>query len=139
MARSPAFARIKADVLRIVAAIPKSKVTTHRSIGQHLDVVPRHVAYILATLTAEEKISYPWYRVVSHDASLGVMKRAPDGTPQSELLSSEGHVVAANAIQLSFERTYVAAEKLKSGVKPQIRATILPSNQRKTAKRGQQK
>jgi methylated-DNA-protein-cysteine methyltransferase related protein len=56
MPKSPAFIRIKADVLKIVTAIPLSRVTTFRSIGEHFDVMPRHVAYILTMLSPEEKV-----------------------------------------------------------------------------------
>ncbi len=41
MAKSEAFARIKDQVLRIVAVIPESKITTYPSIGEHLAVMPR--------------------------------------------------------------------------------------------------
>jgi hypothetical protein len=56
MAKSPFFARIKADVLTIVASIPEGSVVTFRDIGAHLDVMPRHVAYILKMLDAEERV-----------------------------------------------------------------------------------
>ena len=39
MAKSPFFARIKADVLTIVASIPEGEVLTFRDIGAHLDVI----------------------------------------------------------------------------------------------------
>jgi methylated-DNA-protein-cysteine methyltransferase related protein len=123
MPKSPAFIRIKEQVLQIVASVPEAQITTHRSIGEHLDVVPRHVAYILSMLSPEEKMSYPWHRVVSENGSLGVLKRGPDGKTQAELLENEGHVISRNAIGLSFERAFIPAVKLESDVSKQTRPT----------------
>ena len=50
MAKSPAFARIKSDVLAIVAAIPEGQVASAADLGRQIDVPARHVAYILTTL-----------------------------------------------------------------------------------------
>ena len=59
MAQSPFFARIKADVVSIVAGIPQAGVVTFRDIGAHLDVMPRHVAYIVKMPDAEEGAAFP--------------------------------------------------------------------------------
>jgi hypothetical protein len=48
MAGSPFYARIRADVLAILHAVPAGKAVTYADIGAHLDVAPRHVAYILS-------------------------------------------------------------------------------------------
>lgn len=121
MPKSPAFIRIKADVLKIVAAIPPSHITTFRSIGEHLDVMPRHVAYILTMLSPEEKTQAPWFRVVSDNATLGVPKIAANGKSQADLLGEEGILVSDNAITSAFERIFIPAAKLKSGVANQTR------------------
>jgi methylated-DNA-protein-cysteine methyltransferase related protein len=121
MPKSPAFIRIKAQVLQIVAAIPYAKLTTFRSIGEHLDVVPRHVAYILTMLTIDEKIDYPWFRVVSDDASLGVPKHGADDRSQAELLLEEGLIVLGNSVKASFEQAFVPAGALESGISQQTR------------------
>jgi methylated-DNA-protein-cysteine methyltransferase related protein len=121
MPKSPAFIRIKAQVLQIVAAIPYAKLTTFRSIGEHLDVVPRHVAYILTMLTIDEKIDYPWFRVVSDDASLGVPKHGADDRSQAELLTEEGLIVSGNSVEASFEQAFIPAGSLESGVPQQTR------------------
>jgi alkylated DNA nucleotide flippase Atl1 len=34
-------------------------------VGAHLDVAPRHVAYLIATLSDEEAAKTPWWRAVS--------------------------------------------------------------------------
>jgi methylated-DNA-protein-cysteine methyltransferase related protein len=121
MPKSPAFIRIKAQVLQIVASIPYAKITTFRSIGEHLDVVPRHVAYILTMLTTDEKMDYPWFRVVSDDASLGVIKYGADGRSQAELLIEEGLIVSSNTVKASFEQAFIPASALESGVPQQMR------------------
>jgi methylated-DNA-protein-cysteine methyltransferase related protein len=121
MPKSPFFIRIKSDVLKIVSAIPKGKVCSYSSIGEHLDVVPRHVAYILAMLEPLEKIHYPWYRVVGGDGKLGKFKTSERGETQAELLIAEGVVVIDNSIEPSFAKHFFSAEKLKSGVSKQLR------------------
>ncbi|MEY4730589.1 MAG: hypothetical protein RL020_1747 [Pseudomonadota bacterium] len=120
MPKSAAFIRIKADVLKLVAAIPARKLCSFRSIGEHLDVVPRHVAYILAQLSDEEKNHYPWHRVVGDDGRLGVAKFHADGRPQADLLRNESLIISDNTVLL-FEKHFVAAAKLKSGVAKQQR------------------
>jgi methylated-DNA-protein-cysteine methyltransferase related protein len=90
MPKSAAFVRIKADVLAITRAIPAGRVTSFRAIGYHLDVVPRHVAYILATLTDAEQAQTPWHRVVSDTGALDRPKHDGSGQSQAELLAAEG-------------------------------------------------
>jgi len=90
MAKSEAFARIKDQVLRIVATIPESKVTTYQSVGEHLAVMPRHVAYILSQLDDSTKLDLPWYRVVSADGSLGVPNAIPTATARPSCRSGKG-------------------------------------------------
>jgi methylated-DNA-protein-cysteine methyltransferase related protein len=90
MPASPFFARIREHVLQLTAAVPEGKICTYQSLGEHLDAMPRHVAYILSQLEDNEKFVYPWYRVVSNDDSLGRPKSNPDGTSQAELLRAEG-------------------------------------------------
>lgn len=50
MAGSPFFARIRRDVLAIARSVPAGQAVTYADIGRHLDVMPRHVAYILKML-----------------------------------------------------------------------------------------
>jgi methylated-DNA-protein-cysteine methyltransferase-like protein len=119
--KSSAFVRIKADVLKIVAAIPYGRLTTYRSIGQHLDVMPRHVAYILSQLDAADKLAYPWHRVVGDGGRLGVIKRHADGRPQEKLLTEEGHRIEGDEIASRFLEVFVEAAELDSGVPRQTR------------------
>lgn len=120
MPKSAAFIRIKSDVLKIVAAIPEGKLITHRAVSEHLDVMPHHVAYILSMLTDQEKATYPWYRVVSHDGSLGALKRGADGRTQAELLAEEGHTLLEGKI-VALPKRLVSIASLKSGVSKQTR------------------
>lgn len=117
MARSKAFIGIKRDVLLIVAALPPGTVTTFASIGEYLSVVPRHVAYILATLTSEEQRSVPWQRVVGEGGKLGKAKADKLGRSQEELLLGEGVGVAAGKV-LGFSSRFVPASALEHGVEP---------------------
>jgi methylated-DNA-protein-cysteine methyltransferase related protein len=126
MAGSPFYARIKTDVLAIVASIPKGKVSTYSSIGEHLDVVPRHVAYILATLEPLEKVMFPWHRVVGNDGDLGKLKTSETGESQAELLTFEGVLVVGNSIEAVFDKRFVPCGLLKSGVKKQTRPADAP-------------
>jgi hypothetical protein len=54
MAGSPFYARIRADVLAILRAVPTGRAVTYADIGAHLDVPARHVAYILSQLADAE-------------------------------------------------------------------------------------
>jgi methylated-DNA-protein-cysteine methyltransferase related protein len=131
MPKSPFFIRIKSDVLKLVSAIPEGKVCSYSSIGEHLDVVPRHVAYILSTLEPLEKIHYPWHRVVGGDGKLGNLKLVDTGKTQSQLLNAEVFLVTGNSIESSFDKFFVPAEKLKSGVPKQVRPADAPTSRNK--------
>lgn len=101
--------------------------------GEYLDVMPRHVAYILSQLSEPEKFVYPWHRVVSADGSLGTLKQNPDGTSQAELLRAEGLIVSGNRIAYGFQEVFVPAEGLPSGLTRQKRPVDAPvPKQRRT-------
>jgi methylated-DNA-protein-cysteine methyltransferase-like protein len=121
MPRSDAFLRIRAQVLEITAAIPRGRLCSFQSIGEHLDVMPRHVAYILSQLDDAAKMVYPWHRVVSADGSLGADKRAPDGATQAELLALEGIAVRKNRIDVALSAVLVPAARLPHGLPRQTR------------------
>jgi methylated-DNA-protein-cysteine methyltransferase related protein len=65
MSGSPFYQRIKGDVLTISRLIPAGRVTSFADIGRHLDVVPRHIAYILSQLDTIERETVPWHRVIA--------------------------------------------------------------------------
>jgi methylated-DNA-protein-cysteine methyltransferase related protein len=129
MAKSAAFARIKAQVLDIVATIPISRLSTYQSIGEHLAVMPRHVAYILSQLPPTEKMIYPWHRVVSGDGSLGVAKLDPLGRCQADLLREEGIVITDNRVGSALPLLFISAAELPSGVSKQTRPADVPPAQ----------
>jgi methylated-DNA-protein-cysteine methyltransferase-like protein len=133
-AASAFFARIKMQVLQLTSAVPAGKVCTYQLMGKHLDVMPRHVAYILSQLEPHEKLEYPWHRVVSADMSLGTQKQNPDGTPQAELLRNEGLLVSGNKVISSVERVLVDAANLPSGLARQTRPENAPAAKMRRAK-----
>lgn len=127
---SPFYARIKADVVKIVGAVPAGRVVSFADIGAHLDVMPRHVAYILAMLPDIEKATLPWHRAVGADGSLGVPKGGADGTPQRALLEAEGAAFDTEGCitDVAARRMEVAA--LPHGVPKRTRPADLPRPRR---------
>jgi methylated-DNA-protein-cysteine methyltransferase-like protein len=128
---SPFFARIKADVLRIVAAVPAGRVVTFADIGAHLDVMPRHIAYILATLSDIEKAALPWHRAVAADGRLGVPKSGADGAPQRALLAAEGAAFDPDGRITDFIARRVEVASLPHGVAKQARPAEAPRARRR--------
>jgi methylated-DNA-protein-cysteine methyltransferase related protein len=106
---SPHFARIKADVLAITAAIPAGRLCSFKAIGDHLDVMPRHVAYILATLRDPLDSVIPWHRVVSE---AGQLSKGNGRAAQEALLAEEGVSVDRHGHVTAFESHFVPVEKL---------------------------
>ncbi|HEY9735684.1 MAG TPA: MGMT family protein [Trichocoleus sp.] len=121
MGKCVAFARIKDQVLTMTASIPEGRVSTYRSLGEHIDVMPRHVAYILTTLEEAEKAVVPWYRVV---AEAGVLSAPSSGRVQTqrELLKQEGVEFADDRKLANFAKVFVAAADLDSGIAKQFRS-----------------
>lgn len=89
MPKSSAFIQIKADVIEITSKIPLGWVTTYSAIGEHLNVMARHVAYILTTLSIEEKLELPWYRVVADRGIISSGKLTARHHAQIEHLQQE--------------------------------------------------
>ncbi len=94
MARSGGLARLKSQVLVVVASIPEGRVTTYGAIGQHLHVTARQVARILAALTDAESEQLPWFRVVAANGVVSSTKLGAVGRKQIERLRAEGLVVS---------------------------------------------
>lgn len=138
MPTSPFYARIKAQVLQLTAAVPVGRVCTFQSMGEYLDVMPRHVAYVLSQLDADEQQRVPWYRVVAADGSLGTPKQSRDGTSQAELLRAEGVSVRGNRVEPDFAAVCIAAEQLPSGLARQTRPADapVPTSRRRPVRRG---
>jgi methylated-DNA-protein-cysteine methyltransferase related protein len=120
MLRSEAAFRTKEQVLLIVAAIPEGRFTTYGSIGEYLQVPARRVAYILATLSAEERVTVPWYRVVPESGAFSTVKRQSDGKAQAELLSTEGILIGGGNVKALVASAFVEAGKVNSGVPKEV-------------------
>lgn len=105
MAGSPTFAHIKADVLAIIAALPRGKVTSPTVIGVSLGVMPRHIATILANLDDEERDRVPWYRVVADGGAIGRHRHRDE---QIARLRADGLPVSAAGIVGGMEAAMLA-------------------------------
>jgi methylated-DNA-protein-cysteine methyltransferase-like protein len=90
MAKSTAFTRIRAEVIRLVGLIPPGRFTTYGSIVTHMNCNPRHVAYVLARLDAAESAALPWHRVVAADARISRGMDPELAARQKTLLEDEG-------------------------------------------------
>jgi methylated-DNA-protein-cysteine methyltransferase related protein len=92
MAKSPsiAFRRIRAEVIRLVGLIPAGKFTTYGSIAVHMNVMARHVAFVMSRLTEEEAERLPWHRVVGADARISPKMDAELARVQKGRLEKEG-------------------------------------------------
>jgi methylated-DNA-protein-cysteine methyltransferase-like protein len=93
--KSRAFARIRAEVVRLVGLIPAGKFTTYGSIATHMNVTARHVAFVMRALTAEESATLPWHRIVSADARISKAMPASLARKQRARLQAEGMKVDA--------------------------------------------
>ncbi|WP_050030903.1 MGMT family protein [Verrucomicrobium sp. BvORR034] len=107
-ARSAAFTRIRAEVIRLVALIPAGKFTTYGSIAVHMNVVARHVATVMSHLTEEESAVLPWHRVVSADARISQNMETELSNVQRSRLVAEGMTIDAQGyIQNSDDHFHV--------------------------------
>ena len=106
--KSQAFARIRAEVIRLVGLIPKGKFTTYGSIAVHMNVMARHVAFVMSRLTDEEAAELPWHRVVSADARISPNMEPSTAKVQRKRLREEGMKInAAGYIQDEDEHFHV--------------------------------
>ncbi len=85
--------RFKSRVSAVVAAIPEGRVTTYGTVAKHLHVGARQVAFVLATLTAEESKRLPWFRVVAANGVVSSTKLGAVGRRQIARLRAEGVAV----------------------------------------------
>ncbi len=106
MPRPSAFARIRSEVLAVVAAIPEGRVTTYGAIGRHLGVPARHVARALASFTAEESRRLPWFRVVAANGIVSTAKLGAVGRRQVARLRAEGVAVTPRNQVADFDAVF---------------------------------
>jgi methylated-DNA-protein-cysteine methyltransferase related protein len=132
MAGSDAYARIKADVLAIASRIPSGRVATHKQIGTHLKVMPRHVAYILATLDDLERETVPWWRVVADGGAVGRHLRRDE---QMQRLRADGVVLSpVGIVQDLAERWITDVTALMAGTVKAI--SVVPEDAKPSRSRG---
>jgi len=94
--KSKAFARIRAEVLRLVTIVPEGKFTTYGSLATHMNVVARHVAFALSRLTENEAAAVPWHRIVASDARIGPGMPSGAARKQRAGLRAEGMKINAD-------------------------------------------
>jgi methylated-DNA-protein-cysteine methyltransferase-like protein len=88
--KSIAFARIHAEVLRLVTLVPAGKFTTYGSLAVHMNVSARHVAFVLSSLTDEEAAELPWHRVVGAEGRISPNMPPAVARKQRSRLRAEG-------------------------------------------------
>src|SRR6186713_582295 len=88
--KSKAYLRIRAEVIRLVGLIPEGKFTTYGSIAIHMNVMARHVAFVMSSLSGEESATLPWHRVVSADARISPKMPVTSAKKQRSRLKKEG-------------------------------------------------
>ncbi len=118
MAGSPAFARIKSEVMAVARAVPPGRVTTFAAVAQHLDVTARQVAYLLALRNDEARETAPWHRVLGDGGVLGKPKRNVLGESQADLLGGEGVDVGPDGRVLRFDALFFPITRESTGVTP---------------------
>lgn len=119
---SPLIARIKADALRILAAVPSGRVAGLAELGAHLGVPPGQLGHLLATLPEAEKAKAPWHRAVAESGLAGA--------PQRALLEAEGARFDAEGCLLDLDARRIALAELAHGVPPRMRAAATPTARR---------
>ena len=90
MAEPSRLMQLKSQVLAVLAEIPEGRVTTYGAIGRHLHTTARQVAFVLATLTADESKRLPWFRVVGASGVVSSIKVGAVGRRQIKRLRAEG-------------------------------------------------
>lgn len=94
---SHAYANMKRALFTAVSAIPAGRVVELRTLAAALNIPPRHAAFILSKMTADEAELIPAHRVVPQGGDFGKPEgRKPSLVRQLERLRAEGQEVKAN-------------------------------------------
>lgn len=125
-ANSPFFARIRSEVIAVMRAVPRGGLVSFADVGHHLDVAPRHVAYILANLGPVDDAAVPWHRAVPRDGWLKTLKVDGAGRTQVALLQSEGIVVESGQRIVNLAERLCSVRDLPHGVPQQGRPADAP-------------
>jgi methylated-DNA-protein-cysteine methyltransferase related protein len=112
------FARIKDDVMAIAMAMPERRIMTFKAIGDYLDVMPRHIAYILATLPDVLAEVVPWHRVVPESGALGGSQHQR----RRQLLIAEGFMLSERGNLINLQQLIIGPSEVASGVSPQTKS-----------------
>jgi methylated-DNA-protein-cysteine methyltransferase related protein len=123
---SPFFARIKRDVLAIIASVPPGRLVTFKDIAAHLDIQARQVAYLLAMLEDADQARLPWFRAVPENGTLATNKSNSFGISQSELLRVEGIEIMPDGRILQLAMRLDAVALLPHAVPIQTRPADAP-------------
>lgn len=115
-------------MLRIVASVPPGRVVTFADLGAHLDVPPRHVAYMLAMFDPVAAAGLPRHRAVAADGAPIVGAR---GAMQRGLLAAEGVAFDRAGRIADPEARCVAVAALPHGVPRQARPADAPPARRR--------
>ncbi|MEL6475428.1 MAG: MGMT family protein [Pseudomonadota bacterium] len=92
MAKSAAFARMRAALLDLVVQIPAGRVTEIGTLAEALNMPARHAAYMLSALTEDERALLPWYRAVPKAGRFPAKaKRKPVHVQHINRLLEDGH------------------------------------------------
>ncbi|MCU0248146.1 MAG: MGMT family protein [Bryobacter sp.] len=84
--------------------VPAGRVAVCAEIAECLEVMPRHVAYILSTLPEHEEALVPWYRAVNAAGRLLNPRKAERAHRQAALLRAEGVRVLQGFVVEDFAR-----------------------------------
>ena len=111
--QSIAYANMKRALFAAVSAIPAGRVVELRTLAAALNIPPRHAAFILSKMTADEAEMIPAHRVVPQWGDFGRPEgRKPSLARQLAQLKAEGHEVTANRhLTLSAARLWQPDER----------------------------
>lgn len=88
---SPAFQAMKRALLKQLSAIPLGKVVTLDQMACAMNIPARHIAYMIAQLSPEERGLVPWHRLVPSGCTFPVEKKqSPRQIEQIRMLAQEG-------------------------------------------------
>jgi methylated-DNA-protein-cysteine methyltransferase related protein len=128
--KSPFFARIQNDVVMIVKAVPVGRVVTFKDVGAHLDIMPRHVAYLLSMRGDGFDSTAPWHRAVPDSGKMQVPKHRDDGESQADLLRNEGIAIGQGGSITNLAAHICVVADLPHGIAKQKRPADAPNPER---------
>jgi methylated-DNA-protein-cysteine methyltransferase related protein len=104
---------------------------TFRDVGAHLDVMPRHVAYLLSMRREGFDADVPWLRAVPDSGTLQTPKHGDDDEIQANLLRDEGIVIGQGGSIMNFAAHVCNVAGLPHAVAKQKRPADTPQSKRR--------